>query len=353
MVRCVESDYSQTTSRCWSWPVQLDLAPARWEYLRPLGLLTWWGVAQLGGDGDIAVRLHLLNTLMHGVNAALVATLALWLGKPVRTATFAAALFLVWPIAVEPVVWPSAIFDVQLTMFALILCLVVVKQQELRRRDYVLCLVLTVLMIGTKETGVIAGPLALLAHWTRWGYNLRALGMATMLGGVAVGYALIRSLAGRVDSRLTPSLDSETVERLFTHSFGVLFVPLHDVVLKAFPPAALFVPIALIVLVVSYVRRWHVTSEDARLALFAGGTVVLAVAPTITPFGVLGDLQGSRYMHLAVGDLGGGHSSRAAGWFGVAGHAAGPVSVAVVTVAACRCRGDDALPALARGTARA
>ena len=276
----------------------LDLAPTRWEYLRPLGLLTWWGVAQLGGDGDIAVRLHLLNTLMHGVNAALVATLALWLGKPVRTAAFAAALFLVWPIAVEPVVWLSAIFDVQLTMFALILCLVVVKRQELRRRDYVLCLVLTVLMIGTKETGVIAGPLVLLAHWTRWGYNIRALGIATMLSAVAVGYALVRYLAGRVDSRLTPSLDSDPVERLFTHSFGALFLPLHDDVLKAFPPAALLVPIALILLVVIYVRRWHLASEDARLALFAGGTVVLALAPTITPFGVLGDLQGSRYMYL-------------------------------------------------------
>jgi hypothetical protein len=276
----------------------LDLAPARWEYLRPLGLLTWWAVVQLGGDGDIAARLHLLNTLMHGGNAVLVGALALALGKPVRTAVFAAVLFLVWPIAVEPVVWCSAIFDVQLTTLALILCLVAVTRQELRPRDSALCLVLAVLMVGTKETGVIAGPLMLLAHWTRWGYNRRAVGVATMLSGVAVGYALVRYLTGRVDSRLIPVLDGEPVERLFTDAFGVLFVPLHNEVLNAFPFAGLVVPIALIALVVIYVRGWRVSSEDARLTLFAVGSVVLALAPAITPFSVLGDLQGTRYMYL-------------------------------------------------------
>ena len=276
----------------------LDLAPARWEYLRPLGLLTWWAVAQIGGDGDLPVRLHLLNTVMHGANAALVGALALALGKPVLTAAFAAVLFVVWPTVVEPVVWCSAIFDVQLTMLALILCLVALRRQDLRRQDFALCLVLALLMIGTKETGVMAGPLMLLAHWTRWGYNRRAVGLATMLTGLAVGYTLVRHLTGRIDSRLIPLFDGEPVRRLFTQSFGVLFVPLHDDVLNAFPLAGVFVPIGLILLVVIYARGWRLSSEDGRLALFAVGSIVLALAPAITPFSVSGDLQGTRYMYL-------------------------------------------------------
>ncbi len=277
----------------------LDLMPRRWEYLRPVGLASWWAVAGIGGDGDVAFRLHLLNVLLHGVNAALVGIFAVWLGRSVAVAAFASVLFLAWPIAVEPVVWCSGTFDVQLTTYALVLCLVVVKRPVLRLRDYVVCLGLGVLMLGTKETGVIAGPLALFTHWARWGYRSRgAYGVTAMLSALALAYAVVRHMAGRLDPRVMPSPDGQAVRRLFTQSFGALFVPLHDGLLNKVPLAALLVPIGLVVLVVIWLRRWQSAPEDARLALFAAGGVVLALAPTITPFGVGGNLQGSRYLYL-------------------------------------------------------
>lgn len=280
----------------------LELASARWEYLRPFGLLTWWAAAQIDIPTDVDVRLHLLNVLLHGVNAALVGRLATGLGTSPTTAVCAAALFLVSPLATEPVIWCSAVFDVLLTMFALALCIIIVRQRTLSPATYVLCLALGVLMVATKETGVIAGPLALLAHWTRWGYRNRSgYIVGAMLGMVAVAYAVMRHLLDRLDSRVMPAASVESVRRLFTQSFAALFVPLHNQFLDMMPLAAVVVPIALIVLLAAWTRRWSREPEGARLALFAAGTVVLALAPAITTFGVGGDLQGSRYLYLPMG----------------------------------------------------
>lgn len=280
----------------------LELAPARWEYLRPFGLLTWWATAQIDMPADVAVRLHLLNVLLHGVNAALVGRLAMLLGTSATTAVCASALFLVSPLATEPVVWCSAIFDVLLTAFALVICIVVVRHRTLPPSTYALCLALGVVMVATKETGVIAGPLALLAHWTRWGYRNRSgYIVAALLSMTAVAYAVMRHVLGRLDPRVMPSASVESVRRLFTQSFAALFVPLHNQFLDMTPLAAVLVPTALILLVAAWTRRWGREPEGARLALFAAGTVVLALAPAITTFGVRGDLQGSRYLYLPMG----------------------------------------------------
>jgi hypothetical protein len=280
---------------------ELELTPIRWGYLRPFGLLVWWAVAQLGPADDVALRLHLLNVLVHGVNAALVGHLAMLLGRPAGTAALASALFLVSPLAVEPVVWCSAIFDVLLATLALTLCIVMVRRQTLRPSDYALCLGLGVLMVATKETGVIAGPLALLAYWTRWGRKGRSgYIVAIMLAGVAVAYAVMRHLTERLDPRAVPSTDLDAIQRLLTHSAAALFVPLHHALATAAPVAAVLVPAALILLIVAWTHRWEREPEGARLALFAAATVVLATAPTMTPFGVLGDLQGSRYLYVPM-----------------------------------------------------
>ena len=279
----------------------LELTPERWGYLRPFGLLVWWAVAHLGPADDVAVRLHLLNVLLHGINAALVAHLAMLLERPPATAILAAFLFLVSPLAVEPVVWCSAIFDVLLATFALALCIVMVRRPTLGPSDYGLCLVLGVLMVATKETGVIGGPLALAAYWMRWGFRGRpGYIVAGLLSAVAVAYAVMRQLLGRLDPRAVPTADPDAIERLVTQSAGALFVPLHSTLLQAAPLAAVLVPAALILIVVSWASRWEREPGDARLALFAAGTIVLATAPTITPFAVLGDLQGSRYLYVPM-----------------------------------------------------
>ena len=279
----------------------LELTPERWGYLRPFGLLVWWAVAQLGPADDVAVRLHLLNVLLHGVNAALVAHLAMLLERPPATAVLAAFLFVVSPLAVEPVVWCSAIFDVLLATFALALCIVMVRRQTLSPSEYALCLGLGVLMVATKETGVIGGPLALAAYWMRWGFRGRpGYIVAVLLSAIAVAYAVMRHVIGRLDPRAVPTAGPDAIERLVTQSTAALFVPLHDTLVQAAPLAAVLVPAALILVVVSWADRWDREPRDAGLALFAAGTMVLATAPTITPFAVLGDLQGSRYLYVPM-----------------------------------------------------
>ena len=280
---------------------EFELTPIGWGYLRPFGLLVWWVVVQLDPAADMAFRLHLLNVLLHGVNAALVGHLALLLGRPARTAMLASCLFLVSPLAVEPVVWCSAVFDVLLATFALALCIVMARRQTLRPSDVALCLGLGVLMMATKETGVIAGPLALLAYWTRWGYQGRsAYLVAFTLTGFAVAYAIMRQLTGRLDPRAVPSADPDSIARLLTHSAAALFVPVHQLLGTAQPLVAVLVPAVLILLLVAWTYRWERGPDGARLALFAAATVLLATAPTMTPFAVLGDLQGSRYLYVPM-----------------------------------------------------
>ena len=63
------------------------------EFVRPLPLLVWRLLSLLGlGYGGT----HLLNVLLHGLNAGLVGLLARRLGLGVRGVVLATAMFLAW-----------------------------------------------------------------------------------------------------------------------------------------------------------------------------------------------------------------------------------------------------------------
>src|SRR3954470_13049053 len=209
------------------WAGGLELPSHDWGQLRPLPILAWWGVAQVTTVSRTPAALHALNITLHGVNALLVYVLA---GR-FTTARFAplaaGALFLTMPISVEPVAWGSGVFDVMMTTFALLLGVVATSRRELRPADQALCLVLTVAMIGAKETGVIAAPLLLLLYWVRWGRVSRAaVGLAAVQLLLAGGYVVTRELTGWLDHRLVPRLDGGGVGRPVSRGLrGLLLAP--------------------------------------------------------------------------------------------------------------------------------
>jgi hypothetical protein len=281
------------------WARGMEFLPVDWEYLRPLPLFLWWAVDFLAPPGRTPVALHLLNITGHAVNSWLVWRLGTELGLARPTAVAAAAFFLAWPLAVEPVVWCSAVFDVVQAALALTLCIVVARRPDPSRAHQVVCVALALLMVATKETGVAAAPLALLVYWTRWGAGTRRgyinIGCIAL---VAVLYLGWRAWTGRIDPRLAPVLETQSIERLLTQSFGAMSLPLHEDVIRDYPAAALVARVGFVVLLVTWVCRWRRAPHGASIALLAAAALIVTVLPAVTPFGVLGDLQGSRYVYL-------------------------------------------------------
>lgn len=280
------------------WAESLELIPRSWEYTRPLPLLAWWGVAAAVPSGAVPAALHLLNVALHAVNACLVWRLAVLFGASGAASFAAAALFLLYPVGVEAVAWSSAIFDLLLATLALSLSVIVARQRDLSPSSQLLCVALGVLMLATKETGIVAVPLLLLVQWARWGsWNRSGYAAAAGLALVAALYAAWRAWASRLDPRLTPVIDAESVWRLLSQGVAALSVPLHGDLIRARPEAALAAAGALVVLLVAWSCRPH-RSGGARLAVLAAASLVIATAPAMRGFAVLDDLQGSRYVYL-------------------------------------------------------
>jgi hypothetical protein len=262
--------------------------------------MSWWVLAQLTSPARTPHALHVLNIALHGVNAALVWVVARRLVASPGIPFAAAGLFLVMPISVEPVAWGSGVFDVMLTTFALILAGVATSRRDLRVWDQVLCLLLTMMMIATKETGVIAGPLVLLLYWVRWArISRRALVTAAAQLVLAGSYTLARELTDRLDHRLLPRLDVALAWRLVSGTARAFVVPLHQDVIRAHPVIALACVTGMTLVLAAWAFRCRHSPTTARLAALAVLGTGLCVAPAIRLFGITPDLQGTRYVYLA------------------------------------------------------
>jgi len=282
------------------WARQLELAPRDWGQIRPIPILAWWVVATLTSEGRTPAALHALSIALHGFNAVLVWTLARRLTTSERTALAAGALFLVMPVSVEPVAWSSGIFDIMLATFALLLGVTVTARPDLRLADAALCLLLTIGMMGSKETGVIAGPLAVLLYWARWSRVSRrmvALGATQLL--LAGTYTLARELTGRLDHRLVPVLDLTGAGRLVSGLARAFVLPFHRDLIQAHPAIAGATAAAIVALLAAWILRWRHLPRGMHLGVLAAAGTLLCVAPAIRLFRITPDLQGTRYVYLA------------------------------------------------------
>ena len=282
------------------WARRLELASHDWGQLRPLPILAWWLLAQATAVGRTPEALHALNIVLHGVNAGLVAILGGRLTTARSAPMAAGALFLTMPVAVEPVAWGSGVFDVMMTTFALLLGVVSTSRQELRPADYAVCLLLTIAMIASKETGVIAGPLVLLVYWTRWSRISRGVaGLAAAQLLLAGSYTLVRELTGWLDHRLVPRPDLVGIARLVSGGVRAFLLPLHRDLIQSHPIVATATTIVLTGLLLAWGFRWRTVPGGPRLAVLVIGGTLLCIAPAIRLFGITPDLQGTRYVYLA------------------------------------------------------
>jgi protein O-mannosyl-transferase len=282
------------------WAERLELMPRDWGQIRPLPILAWWLLSQVTSAAGTPAALHAFNVVLHGFNAMLVWVIAGRLTTSRRAALGAAAIFLTIPVAVEPVAWGSGVFDVMLATFGLALAVVATAQPELRPAQQAVGLLLTIAMMASKETGVIAGPLFLLVHWARWGrFDRSAIVLGAAQAVLAGTYALVRELTGRLDHRLTPTIDLDGIGRLVSGIGRALLVPLHRDVIVAYPLLAIVCAVLMVSVLAVWIVRRRQSPDVVRIAVLAVLGTLLCVAPTIRLFGITSDLQGTRYVYLA------------------------------------------------------
>ena len=92
-----------------------DIHPS---FIRPLPTLIFW--LQFKLFGVEAVPSHLINVIIHAANAFLLFYLLIKLGISRYASLLCGFLFLITPIAVEPVTWSSGRFDLMSTFFILL-----------------------------------------------------------------------------------------------------------------------------------------------------------------------------------------------------------------------------------------
>jgi hypothetical protein len=282
------------------WARRLELMPRDWGQLRPLPILTWWLLAQVTSSAGLPVALHALNVAMHGLNAGLVGIIAMRLTGSRGAALTSAAVFLTLPIAVEPVVWASGVFDVMLATLALTLGLIATGRSPLHRLDQGLAALLAAAMMATKETGVIAAPLFLLLYWARWALVDRSAFVAAgVQAALAVTYVSVRELTGWLDHRLTPQPDLDSIRRLLSGIGRAFILPLHRDLVIAHPIVATACATGVVAILSLWLLRGRHLPQTWRVAVLAAAGSLVCVAPTIRIFGVTPDFQGSRYVYLA------------------------------------------------------
>lgn len=279
-----------------SFALNQTLVPSEWQHVRPLPLLVWHVAGWVWTGDSLAAALHASNIVLHAVNALLVSLIAARLGCVFHRAACAGAVFLVFPLSVEPVVWLSGIFDLTLVTFSLGAVLAALAVPSVGIRAAVV-LILAGLALASKETAVILPMLVGLSLWLARG---RAADYRPVLPALAlvsiyiVWWVLVSELPP--SHRHLPS--GYELKELLGRPFAALTLPYHASLLaevKALSAAELaLLPVCLGALALR--------GNGWQLAVLAWATVwtLVSVAPLSTAFFVGADLQGSRYLYLAA-----------------------------------------------------
>ena len=278
----------------WERAAAWDFTPVSSGLFRPVPLLVWAVLIHAGASG---FALHAVNIFLHGTNAYLVTRLCSgWIG-PGTASVLAGALMLVFPLASEPVSWPSGVFD--LSMTALTLTFV------LRGRAYagfvslpqrVTFVALGVLAMGAKETGVMATLLVLTDAWIRRSRPRRLLIDTALVLAIAASFAAVRVI-GAFGLR-PPNLTRYRVQRSVFETFGGLAVPFHADVVQQLP---WLVILGVLILIALFVAYFFAAGQRSDRVVFGGGAwILISVLPFFLFVFVSPDLQGARFLYLAA-----------------------------------------------------
>jgi hypothetical protein len=264
-------------------------------FFRPLPLVLWRGLL---GLADTPAVLHLLNILLHGINASLVAALGCAMGMRRDASLGAAGLFLAFPALPEAVAWTAGIQDVLMTTMALAAVVVAARRPVSGRRIAVVC-TLFVLGLLSKETAICIPALIALCWFT----PSRARTDATLY--VAVVVVALAYLAIRLPMGIGNDYFGEPsryfFKQLIVVAFGTLAAPWR-IPVALVDRAVAFTAVTCVALLLAHAglswsrgeRRLH---RDVRLTLW----VLASIAPVFTLFFVGPNLEGSRYLYLGAG----------------------------------------------------
>jgi hypothetical protein len=278
------------------WASALDFVPRTWGFVRPVPLVVWAAISHVVSQNFVSHALHALNLGLHCLNAVLVVKLAARLGIDPYGAVASGLFFVAFPLQVETVVWASAIFDVALVTICLLTVLSILSFEP-RPASAACVLLLTILALLTKETGVALPVVAGLAVFAA-GADASRYRLVAISSVVVVVYVVARfAVADSVHVPLPPS-SGYAVKELLSRPFAALVVPAHESVVAqqtflALVPAILLPPM----FTLAAMTWWH-EPMVARRVLACVGWVLACVAPLLTMMYVAPDLQGSRYLYL-------------------------------------------------------
>jgi hypothetical protein len=230
---------------------------------------------------------HLANALLHAANACLVVAVAQAFGLPRVSRTAAAVLFVLHPVAVEPVTWISALPDVLTATGTLVMVLGALGGSAVAAGAGLAVALLS------KESGVAAPVIALAACW--------AAGRSVRLPAIGLGVAAVFVVCRLVflplpDGYMGPP-SQYLLKELATRAFGTLAAPWSSSELAAFGWALTAATCAVCLLVV-FGGVTSPTSSGVRV-LAAGTVWVLAsVAPVYSYLFISEHMEGSRYLYL-------------------------------------------------------
>lgn len=274
--------------------------PVSTGLFRPVPLLVWAVLLKIGGG---APALHALNILIHGVNAFLVCCIASdWVGDEVGGAA-AGLLFLLTPLAVEPVTWCSGVFDVSSLFFCLSAVLLARRAQH-SVRAFLLTCGCAVLAVLSKESAVVLPGLLIVDAAIRRTATRRFAALILTVGLLSVSYAGLRLFLAFGAAR--PPTSKYVLQRALFNTFGALAVPLPS----ALSPPWLAVAGVLVMLLAAGLLLVNRNVGTTRLLLLAGWCVA-CIVPVYPILFVSSDLEGSRYLYESM-----------AGWAALLGLAA-------------------------------
>jgi hypothetical protein len=262
-------------------------------FFRPVPLLLWRGLLAIVDSGTV---LHVLNIVLHGINAFLVARLGAAMGMRRNVALGAAALFLTFPALPEAVVWAAGVQDVLMTTMALGAVVLCARETPGAWRIGVVCGLL-ILGFGSKETAVCI-PVLIAVCWLtreRVRRDVRLFGALALVTAVYLAIRLPMGIAG--DYLAAPT--RYFFKQMVVIAFGTLATPWRAP-LSLVEHWQSFAAVGLtMLLLVHAFMTWRGserrTQRDVRLALW----VLASIAPVFTLFFVGPTLEGSRYLYLA------------------------------------------------------
>ena len=274
----------------------LELGAVHGGLFRPLPMGLWAVLERVGAPERVY---HLVNVVLHAVNA--------WLGGAIvggwvreRAAPYIAALLmLAAPLAVEPVVWVSGLFDVLMTTFALTTVLIFRLRETNPTPAFLWATVCgAVASMLSKETGVMVPALLVCDAVARNSRAYRRDAALYIVAAISIVYAAAR-LAVASDGNTPPTAVTKyVVQRGIFQTFGALAEPWHGDVIATRPGVVLFYVLLIVALLVWFVLAAR-SRRQLRVPMAAVAWIVIAIAPVGTIIWIPEDLQGSRYLYLA------------------------------------------------------